>query len=475
MLYFFILFSSCTLILISPAFAQIELLSHDIIWIPEVDENHPNWTVYSGTIPRGLAPIDSEILNCGDRRFTFDYKIESDNGFLDINIMRNIDEVPLPLASGPEWKSSPPINIDSDDQPVLRIHSRDNSREFKIWIAFLPAQITQPEVDRPEAAQPVVTPPNRMPNNPNLIETPSRIYNNSSYEFSVSATDPDYDDIKYIFDWGDDETTETDWYGSGDVVIENHSWAHAGIYNLTISAIDFRGANSISSLIKPLAVSWLIRVPSGVDRADLQQLIDIAEQDTVIILEGGVYSGPINISRSNITLLSNNSNCSIQCAIDDGINYSICIKDTRNVTIEKLNICEGLYGIYLKNCTNCRILDNVISFKKCGIYVVGGSKYHIEKNDIIKEYWNNNSEDSVGIAVQNATNMNLALNKITNKNDLRMLYYLNNSEINELILNCSCNGLISYNRSYYKIENGTIINCSSIDNCPLNSILGECT
>lgn len=473
-LHFFILFASCILISITSAHAQIELSSHDIIWIPDVDADHPNWIVYSSTINRGLAPIDSEILNYEGNRLTFDYKIENDNGFLDVNIMRNIKDVQFPLATGSEWRHSPPININSDDKPVLRIHSRDNSREFKIWIAFSPAQIAQPEVTPPE-----VTQPNGVPNKPDLIKMPSKIYNNSSCEFSVISTDPDCDNIKYSFNWGDGEITETDWHNSGDTVNESHRWAHSGTYNLAITATDFHGANNTSYLGKPLTVSWLIRVPSGTDRADLQKLIDIAEQDTVLMLEGGVCNGPINISKSNITLTSMNSNCVIRCAIDDDSNYSLSLKNAENVTIERLNICEGLYGIYLENCTNCNITNNIISFKKCGLCIVGGSKYRIVGNDVIKEYWINGSEDSVGIAVEDADNINLVLNNITDMNDLKMLYYLDNSEIDELILSCSSSGVISYNNCYHLIESGTIMNCncsfiSSSDYCSLSNVLSGC-
>jgi hypothetical protein len=59
------------------------------------------------------------------------------------------------------------------------------------------------------------------------------------YDFYSSTTDPDGDDIFYLFDWGDEILG--DWLGpytSGDACIASHTWADNGIYDVRVRAKD---------------------------------------------------------------------------------------------------------------------------------------------------------------------------------------------------------------------------------------------
>jgi hypothetical protein len=59
------------------------------------------------------------------------------------------------------------------------------------------------------------------------------------YDFSSSTTDPDGDDIFYLFDWGDE--TLSDWlgpYNSGDACFASHTWTDNGIYDVRVRAKD---------------------------------------------------------------------------------------------------------------------------------------------------------------------------------------------------------------------------------------------
>lgn len=73
--------------------------------------------------------------------------------------------------------------------------------------------------------------------------------------FSTSSTDfRDNEDIKYIFDWGEGNETETDYKSSGATVYAGHSWRWSGIYDVRVKAIDSKGAESDWSPINAVNV-----------------------------------------------------------------------------------------------------------------------------------------------------------------------------------------------------------------------------
>jgi hypothetical protein len=87
------------------------------------------------------------------------------------------------------------------------------------------------------ANQPPVTPP--APTGPTSGST------GVSYSFSATTTDPDGDDIYFMFDWGDGN--QSSWlgpYSSGGTATASHAWASAGSYAVTVKAKDTNGAES---------------------------------------------------------------------------------------------------------------------------------------------------------------------------------------------------------------------------------------
>jgi hypothetical protein len=63
--------------------------------------------------------------------------------------------------------------------------------------------------------------------------------------FSATTTDPDEDNIFYLFDWGDG--TQSDWLGpfaSGEEVVTTNSWDHEGEYEVKAKAKDTVGEES---------------------------------------------------------------------------------------------------------------------------------------------------------------------------------------------------------------------------------------
>ena len=68
----------------------------------------------------------------------------------------------------------------------------------------------------------------------------------TEYDYEISSTDPDGDDLYYYVDWGDG--MDTDWdgpYSSGQEIILSHKWNSRGTYNIRVRAKD------VNSLLSP--------------------------------------------------------------------------------------------------------------------------------------------------------------------------------------------------------------------------------
>jgi len=97
--------------------------------------------------------------------------------------------------------------------------------------------------------------PNRAPIEP-LISGIFEIIGEQGYSFAASSTDPDGDDIKYTFDWGD-ETSESSEFlslpkGSAFSII--HTWDEPGDYTITVTVTDGELSSSSEIELKVLPV-----------------------------------------------------------------------------------------------------------------------------------------------------------------------------------------------------------------------------
>ena len=79
---------------------------------------------------------------------------------------------------------------------------------------------------------------------PSVPVGPTTGYSLSTYSYSTSASDPDGDDVKYVFDWGDGTTSETGFVSSGTAASASHAWPSFRSYYIRAKAIDRRGASS---------------------------------------------------------------------------------------------------------------------------------------------------------------------------------------------------------------------------------------
>ncbi|MEO0100826.1 MAG: PQQ-binding-like beta-propeller repeat protein [candidate division WOR-3 bacterium] len=92
---------------------------------------------------------------------------------------------------------------------------------------------------------------NKPPTVPYLTG-PTTLGLNAEGEFKAQSTDPNNDEIRYLFDWVDKLET-TDYYPSGDTAKKLHSWSTPGTYQVKVQAQDKKG--NLSGWSSPLTVS----------------------------------------------------------------------------------------------------------------------------------------------------------------------------------------------------------------------------
>ena len=85
---------------------------------------------------------------------------------------------------------------------------------------------------------------NSPPNTPSIPTGPVSGKVNTFYSYSTSATDPDGDQVKYTFEWGDGTKSVTSVVNSGKSASAYHKWTTFGTYQVRAMATDSKGAFS---------------------------------------------------------------------------------------------------------------------------------------------------------------------------------------------------------------------------------------
>jgi hypothetical protein len=80
------------------------------------------------------------------------------------------------------------------------------------------------------------------PNTPPAPSGPAIAYTGVSYNYTACTTDPNLDTLRYLFDWGDGTTTQTDWVQSGVPVTASHFWTQWKTFKVRVRAQDCTGA-----------------------------------------------------------------------------------------------------------------------------------------------------------------------------------------------------------------------------------------
>ena len=77
------------------------------------------------------------------------------------------------------------------------------------------------------------------PETPSTPSGPPSGYPGITYAYDTNTTDPEGDDVKYEFNWGDGTpNTITGWYDSGETATVSHHWASPGTYEVKVRARD---------------------------------------------------------------------------------------------------------------------------------------------------------------------------------------------------------------------------------------------
>ncbi len=105
--------------------------------------------------------------------------------------------------------------------------------------------------------------PNNPPATPATPSGPDSGYGGTSYSYSTSSTDPDGDNVKYTFDWGDETSSVTGLVNSGTSASATHSWSAAGDYEIKAMATDSRGLSSDWSPSVAVSISGFNRPPAA--------------------------------------------------------------------------------------------------------------------------------------------------------------------------------------------------------------------
>jgi len=201
-----------------------------------VDNNEAN--TYDGTIRVYITEIVTSMgwIDTGGYPYTFP--------FLDWAFNEEIS-----ISAGGAWSSSTNWNGSDNGFPSI---TEDNimiiaavfNDEWHQGYSYPP--FSNPfdayYVDETVAATPFGTIP---PNKPKTPSGPANGIIGVEYTYTSSTTDPDGDQVYYLWEW--DDGTSNEWlgpYNSGDTVEVAHTWIEGGIYDVQVKAKDVHGAES---------------------------------------------------------------------------------------------------------------------------------------------------------------------------------------------------------------------------------------
>jgi len=93
--------------------------------------------------------------------------------------------------------------------------------------------------------------PNRAPMQPIIGGIIPTIQAGKEYSYAAISNDLDGDDLKYIFDWGDGNTDESDYISlpKGTAYNMIHTWAEPGTYTITVTVTDGELASAGTEII----------------------------------------------------------------------------------------------------------------------------------------------------------------------------------------------------------------------------------
>jgi len=159
-----------------------------------------------------------------------------------------------PFTSNPQ-ENTGQCNWDTTKLPdgtyLLQISAKDSDNNFD-WDTSGPFQIKNHE-------QPPV---NHEPVKPNTPSGPIQGKAGVEYSYTTSTTDPDGDQVYYLWDWGDGNNSG--WlgpYNSGATIDTLHKWTVKGSYSIKVKAKDIHGNESVWSDPLPITMPYTFNKP----------------------------------------------------------------------------------------------------------------------------------------------------------------------------------------------------------------------
>ncbi len=98
-------------------------------------------------------------------------------------------------------------------------------------------------------------PTNNPPDKPVIPSGENEGQTGITYSYFTASTDADDDSVKYVFNWGDGNTSETEFTASGITTGASHAWSSPGTYFVTAKAIDSAGSSSDWSEVAEIVIT----------------------------------------------------------------------------------------------------------------------------------------------------------------------------------------------------------------------------
>lgn len=96
---------------------------------------------------------------------------------------------------------------------------------------------------------------------------------NMQYRYTAISTDEDNDDICYIFNWGDETTTTSEFLSTGMTCTEHHRWTSAGEYTIEVQAYDNKTYSNIAQLTVAIDIFYVGEIGYLIDN-DSDEIYD---------------------------------------------------------------------------------------------------------------------------------------------------------------------------------------------------------
>ena len=118
------------------------------------------------------------------------------------------------------------------------------------------------------------------PDTPSKPAGPSQSFTEIECLFITTTTDPDNDQIKYTFDWGDGTISNTKFVNSSFSASEKHSWNFSGDYSIKVMATDSNGSISSWSEKSRIIIESLDkeRIEKIVEKKIHEKLLAVGQQ-----------------------------------------------------------------------------------------------------------------------------------------------------------------------------------------------------